>query len=211
MVRLLRSTLKDPKKIIRALEFAPSFLMGKAYLFIFGIDPLKVHNFGRIHIRKYDNSVIVIKSGILLREVEIATRGNGKIIIEENFHCEPYVRLNVFEDGILKIGDNCGIGSFSIINATKKITIGNNVLISSHVHIIDGDHGIRKRELIRNQKMVSKPIEIGDDVWIGTGVKILKGVKIGKGAVIGAGSVVTRDIPPYSIAVGIPARVIKER
>jgi acetyltransferase-like isoleucine patch superfamily enzyme len=59
--------------------------------------------------------------------------------------------------------------------------------------------------------MVSKPIEIGDDVWIGTGVKILKGVKIGKGAVIGAGSVVTRDIPPYSIAVGIPARVIKER
>lgn len=59
--------------------------------------------------------------------------------------------------------------------------------------------------------MVSEPIEIGDDVWIGTGVKILKGVKIGEGAVIGAGSVVTRDIPPYSVAVGVPARVIKKR
>ncbi|HII59469.1 TPA: acyltransferase [Methanocaldococcus jannaschii] len=211
MIKLLKNTLKDPKKIMRALEFAPSFVFGKIYLSIFGINPLKVHNFGKIHIRKYDSSTIIIKSGILLRDVEIAARGNGKIIIGENFHCEPYVRLNVFEEGILEIGDNCGIGSFSIINATKKITIGSNVLISSHVHIIDGDHGFKKGELIRNQKMVSEPIEIGDDVWIGTGVKILKGVKIGEGAVIGAGSVVTRDIPPYSVAVGVPARVIKKR
>ncbi|CAB3290123.1 putative Galactoside O-acetyltransferase [Methanocaldococcus lauensis] len=211
MMRLVKSTLKDPKKLLRVLEFAPSFIFGKIYLSIFGINPLKVHNFGRIHIRKYDNSTIIIKSGILLRDVEIASRGNGKIIIGENFHCEPYVRLNVFEEGVLKIGNNCGIGSFSIINATKKITIGDNVLISSHVHIIDGDHGIKRGELIRNQKMVSKPIKIGDDVWIGTGVKILKGVNIGEGAVIGAGSIVTKDIPPYSIAVGVPARVIKER
>lgn len=78
MINLITQTLKDPKKILRALEFMPSFILGKIYLPIFGINSLKVHNFGRIHIRKYDNSKIVIKSGILLREVEIASRGMEK-------------------------------------------------------------------------------------------------------------------------------------
>lgn len=55
------------------------------------------------------------------------------------------------------------------------------------------------------------PIHIEDDVWIGAGVKVLKGVTIGKGSVIGAGAVVTKDIPPYSIAAGVPCRVIGKR
>lgn len=59
--------------------------------------------------------------------------------------------------------------------------------------------------------MVGAPISIGEDVWIGRGVFVGKGVSIGQGAVIGANSVVVKDIPPYAVAVGAPARVIKYR
>ena len=66
--------------------------------------------------------------------------------------------------------------------------------------------------LIRRQTTGKKSaVKIGNDVWIGEGVKILKGVTIGDGAIIGAGSVVTKDIPPYCFAVGVPAKVIKQR
>ena len=209
---LIRNTLVDPMKLLRFAEFFPSFALGKIYLSIFGLNPLKIHNFGRIHIRKYDKSTIKIKSGILLRDVEIATRYNGKIIIGKNIMCKPYSRLETLEDGAeLIIGDNVGVGAYTMIGSTDRISIGNDVLISNYVQIIDGDHGIKRDELIRSQKMVSSPIEIGSDVWIGAGVKILKGVKIGDGAVIGAGSVVTKNIPPYAVAVGVPAKVIKYR
>lgn len=64
---------------------------------------------------------------------------------------------------------------------------------------------------IMEQGLICKGIVVGSDVWIGTGAKVLDGVEIGDGAVIGAGSVVTRDIPPYSVAVGVPAKVISYR
>ena len=65
--------------------------------------------------------------------------------------------------------------------------------------------------LIREQGLEYSPIIINDDVWIGSRVNILAGVNVGSGSVIGAGSVVTKDIPPYSIAIGVPAKVIKRR
>ena len=65
--------------------------------------------------------------------------------------------------------------------------------------------------LIHEQGMIGLGIKIEDDVWIGAGAIILDGVTIGRGSVIGAGAVVTKNIPPYSVAVGVPARVIKKR
>jgi acetyltransferase-like isoleucine patch superfamily enzyme len=84
--------------------------------------------------------------------------------------------------------------------------IGGGTLISGV------EHGYARRDIpMRHQPPESKPVRIEDDVWIGMGVKLLPGVTIGKGAIIGAGSVVTRSIPAYSIAIGAPCRVVRER
>ena len=86
------------------------------------------------------------------------------------------------------------------------------MLIATQCVIISADHIFdNPNELIRKQGEVREKIIIEDDVWLGAQVKVLKGVTIGKGAVVGAGAVVNKDIPPYTIAVGVPARVVKKR
>jgi acetyltransferase-like isoleucine patch superfamily enzyme len=91
------------------------------------------------------------------------------------------------------------------------VRIGDNVSIAAHCFIIDSNHGIRKDALIRDQPMESERIIIGDDVWIAAHCAVIKGARIRDGAVIGAGAVVNSEIPEYSIAVGVPARVIGRR
>ncbi len=120
---------------------------------------------------------------------------------------EPYCRL--FGDPIIEIGDNFYINVGC--HLLGKIKIGNNVIIGPKTVMWGRDHGVARNELIRKQAHIKEPIVIGNDVWIGANVTVLKGVHISDGAVVGAGSVVVKDIPPYSIAVGNPARVIKMR
>lgn len=95
--------------------------------------------------------------------------------------------------------------------ANRRVEIGQDCLISPFCYIIDSDHGFQKGLPIRSQKYTINPVVIGDDVWIGVGSAVLKGVSIGAGSVIGARSVVTKDIPESVIAVGSPARVVKEK
>lgn len=97
------------------------------------------------------------------------------------------------------------LGSYHYKNV--KIIIGDHVAIAPEVCILAAGHDHTKRSLPNTAGSVA----IGNDVWVGARSIILQGVTIGDGAVIAAGSVVTRDIPPYSIAAGVPARVIKER
>lgn len=113
---------------------------------------------------------------------------------------------------------NIQIGKFSslnqgvLIDGYGGVVIGENVRIAAYVTINTADHGFSSKSgLIRQQGYVVAPIYIGDDVWIGTQACINKGVTIGRGSVIGAGSVVTKDIPPYSVAVGNPCHVIRKR
>jgi acetyltransferase-like isoleucine patch superfamily enzyme len=115
--------------------------------------------------------------------------------------------------GFIIIGENCTISSFCFIDADKGgVEIGDNVLLGPHVGIHGSNYNYESKEhLIINQGISSKGIKIEDDVWIGSHTTILDGVTLGKGAVIGAGAVVNRDIPPYSVAVGVPAKVKKER
>ncbi len=90
--------------------------------------------------------------------------------------------------------------------------MGNGVRIASHVSIVGFNHGFDDLDTpIYRQPLTSKGIEIEDDVWIGANAAILDGVCIGKGSIIAAGAVVTQDIPAYSIAGGVPARVLKSR
>jgi len=110
----------------------------------------------------------------------------------------------------LRIGNNCGIGHFNHIYATNCITIEDGVLTADKVYISDTFHSYEDLNApIKEQKVRSpKDVIIGESSWLGENVCVI-GASIGKHCVIGANAVVTHDIPDYSVAVGIPARVIK--
>lgn len=108
--------------------------------------------------------------------------------------------------GIIEIGNQVFINYGVSVSAHTLVKIGNRCQIGNYSLLMDNDyHQIGEKTMLGH----SRPIILEDDVWLGARVIILKGVTIGQGAVIGAGSVVTRDIPPRSVAVGQPARVVK--
>lgn len=117
----------------------------------------------------------------------------------------------------LSIGEGTSIPKGSVFYCTKApLTIGKKVIFGPRPTIITGDHryDIIGNYIIDNTEKLPEndaPITIEDDVWCGANVTILKGVTIGRGSIIAAGAVVTKDIPPYSIAGGIPAKVLKLR
>ncbi|MCK4493954.1 MAG: acyltransferase [Methylococcales bacterium] len=110
----------------------------------------------------------------------------------------------------LVIGEGTAIQLYFHCGAAESVIIGKNVLIAGRVYISDHDHEIDDFERSPiNSGLKIAPVKIEDEVWIGEGVAILKGVTIGKRAVIGANAVVTKDVPPYTVVGGIPARVIR--
>lgn len=116
---------------------------------------------------------------------------------------------------IVIIGNNCDFGDYLHLTCINKINIGNNVLTGRWVTISDNGHGNTDPNSLQiapsNRKIVSKgPIEIGNNVWIGDKATILSGVNIGDGAVIAANAVVTKDVPPYTVVAGNPAKLIKQ-
>lgn len=114
--------------------------------------------------------------------------------------------------GKVKTGNNVYIGPYTVIYGHGDVEIGDNVLIAPGCRIISSNHAVPERTMLINQQPDYKQaIIIGNDVWLGADVKVLAGVEIGDGCIIGAGSVVNKTIPPYSYAVGVPAKVIKER
>lgn len=140
--------------------------------------------------------------------------GNNTII-DKHVSITAHTVKEVTNKDIIKIGDNCGIGPYSQITAINKIILGNGVRTGSSILITDNSHGkfiieeLKLRPSIRPLYSEGEVV-IGDNVWIGAKVSILPGVHIGESAIIGANSVVTRDIPSYSVAVGSPARIIKQ-
>lgn len=116
---------------------------------------------------------------------------------------------SIFSYQDIEIGDDLVIEHYCIIS---RCVIGNYVTIASNVSLMSGahHHGTSRTDIaIREQPGTPKTINIGDDVWIGTRSVIMNDV--GTGSVIGAGAVVTKPVPKYSIAVGVPAKVIKTR
>jgi len=107
--------------------------------------------------------------------------------------------------GVLELGTGF-CNSDTKIRCKRSIKIGNGACIAHNVTIMDTDAHLMEH---KDYKM-TKPVTIGDNVWIGTGATILKGVTIGAGSMIAAGAVVTKSVPPYCLAAGVPAKVIKE-
>jgi lipopolysaccharide O-acetyltransferase len=163
---------------------------------------------------------LILPNARLIR-YPIDIRGKKNIDFGWDFTAGFHCRIEAHTSGgskVLQIGKNVQINDFTHIVASESVVIGDNVLIASKVFISDTSHGSYKGDDFdseplmppQKRKLFTAPVFISENVWIGDGVCVLPGVKIGKSAVIGANAVVTKDIPDYCIAVGNPAKVIKQ-
>ena len=135
---------------------------------------------------------------VLLRKI----LGNAgvQLLIEQPFYCDYGYNIHV--------GNNFYANFNLVILDEAPVTFGDNVFIAPNCGFYTAGHPIDADE--RNKGLeYARPITVGDNVWIGAGVTVLPGVTIGDNCVIGAGSVVVKEIPPYSLAVGNPCKIIK--
>ena len=115
-------------------------------------------------------------------------------------------------DARIRIGNFVSVGPFCFFASKSSIDVGSNVSIGSGTHLMAGGHAFDDPYVpVIRQKRLSKGITVEDGAWLGTGTKVLDGVTIGQNSIVGSGAVVTENIPAYSIAAGVPARVIRER
>lgn len=129
------------------------------------------------------------------------------------------IKATYISDGVMiwfpwnvSIGRHSSLNQGCILDGYGRITIGEGVRIAPYTVINTADHEfVDPTARVIDQGYVVAEVIIEDDVWVGTGVIINKGVRIGRGSVIGSGSVVTKDIPPNSVAVGVPCEVIRKR
>lgn len=179
--------------------------------------------FGLVNMMKSYLFTKVFFSGVRLIRLPFDIRNQHLIDLGSRLTTGKGCRLEAYPvDGrskqvLLRFGEAVEINDYVHITAMERVTIGNNVLIASKVYISDSAHGVYSGEELHSspeikpndRALTTNPVTIEDNVWIGEFVSILPGVTIGKGSIIGTMSVVTKSIPPNSIAVGAPAKVIK--
>ena len=150
-------------------------------------------------------------------------RGKRHIQLGRQMTCGTGCRFEVYADRssgkVLTIGENVQINDYVHISAVHSVKIGNNVLLASRIYISDVLHGNYSSDsaeeqsppesIAKTRPLSYKEVVIEDNVWIGEGVCILPGVTVGRCSIIGANAVVTKSVPPYCIAAGNPARIIK--
>lgn len=118
-----------------------------------------------------------------------------------------HTRANFYDPRNVTIGEDSIVGEGAVLDGRAKLTIGDHVDIASEVMIYNSQHDINDD----NFGAVNREVVIDDYVFVGPRSIVLPGVKIGRGAVVAAGAVVTKDVPPYAIVAGVPAKVIGER
>lgn len=187
-------------------------LEGKKYNCIICKKSFLTGNFYKNH---FDNCQGTKEFPIEIRESRIVGNvqiGRGCKILNSNIHASQTI----------KIGCCSSLNATSVAQFINEVTIGNYCSIAAGTKIIESNHRMDRlttyhfhqnilKEDVKGDLLSKGAISIADDVWIGSNVVILSGVHIGRGAIIGAGSVVTKDIPPYTICVGNPAREIAHR
>ncbi len=161
--------------------------------------------------RKVVGSVVLGRGVYISEQVRIISEREGSISIGDG---SKIGTMSILEDrgGFIRIGRNTSINSLSVLYGHGGLTIGDNCMFATGLIIIPANHTFSDphRE-IRDQGETMQGVTIEDDVWMGARVTVLDGVTIGRGTVIGAGAVVLESIPAMSVAVGVPARVIKKR
>lgn len=157
-------------------------------------------------------------------------RIGGKVLFEGGFKAKQFLFENslltiefkgnnvigestlIQGSGRLVFGKNSFCGAFCVFGVNDEVLIGDHVMIAQAVSVRDTDHVFTSTTIPMSlQDTISKAVVIDDDVWVGHGATILKGVRIGKGAIVAAGAVVVKDVPPYSIVGGVPAKLIRSR
>jgi len=186
-------SLENPKKDI--LSFISFFSDAISRVFDLLLTPLYLRN-----VEKGKGVVCRQRPSILVK---------GRLLIGNDVRIWSNIqqtRLSVFHDAMLLIGKGTYING-ARISTKQMVVIGCNCTIAPEVLIMDSDfHDLSNQ----SKPGVSKPVIIDDNVWIANRATILKGVTIGKHSVVAAGSVVTKDVPPYTLVGGNPARVIKQ-
>jgi acetyltransferase-like isoleucine patch superfamily enzyme len=151
----------------------------------------------RLRLRR--SGVLVVMGGWHLPEID--DRGGTIVVGDCGFF--PGVRLECWRGATIVIGDGTYLNRNTEIVAAGSVAIGNQCKIGRDVLIMDTDqHPLPGRAHV-------DPVRIEDGVWIGARAIVLKGVTIGRGAIVGAGAIVTRNVPPYSVVAGHPARVLR--
>ncbi len=136
---------------------------------------------------------------------------NKGILIGENVFIGRNTIL-LCTDGDICIEDNVSIGFNTEIMSANYVKLGKNVVVSSYCFLNAATHDFKRIDIpVLEQGSTGRKIILEDNVWLAANVKVLDGVTVGRDSVIGAGAVVTKDLPPFSVAVGVPAKVIKNR
>ncbi len=137
-----------------------------------------------------DNAGIRIGNGVFLGRNSILSCKNGDIVL----------------------GENVNIGFNSEVFSGSRVVLGDDTLVAAYCYFIGGDHNpVDVDASVTQQGSRSAGIAVGEKCWFGAGVKVLDGVVIGRNSIVGAGAVVTQSIPEYAVAVGVPARVVRDR
>lgn len=203
---LLQIVVDKSLSVIRGLLFVKIFIKSKGL--VFAEKGAKVL-FGR--------KIRCGKNLNLMENSLINALSYDGVVIGDNFTLGRYaiiectgVLKNVGRS--LKIGNNVGINHYCFIGVRGNIIIGDNVIFGPRVNVFSENHNYENTTIpIKHQGVTKSDTVIGSDVWIGSNVSIMSGVHIGDGCIIAAGSVVTKNVEPFSIVGGVPARVIKKR
>jgi acetyltransferase-like isoleucine patch superfamily enzyme len=175
--------------------------------------PWYLVRYGRFIAMRLRNPHVITRGFVFLdRGASVyARRGYGRLIIGKWVHLGVGTALRCHE-GTLSIGDKSNLGREISINCYLDVEVGDSALMADNVYISDFDHRFDDLTVpIKDQGIAKSRVRIERDVWLGTKVTVCRGVVIGEGTVVGANAVVTNDLPAFSVAVGVPARVIKDR
>lgn len=163
--------------------------------------------------KSFGRGSVIIKGVGLLNPGDISVGNNTSF--QKGCMLESWHLPNMDKHGSISIGNNCNFGEYTHLTTTNSISIGNGVLTGRFVLITDNSHGLTDGSDIETEpelrEVVSKgPVVIEDNVWLADKVSVMPGVTIGKGSIIAAHSVVTHDIPAYTVAAGVPAKIVKK-